>query len=337
MAKVLIVVTTIFVAFIIATQVFKPKPASTNTSSQTSVKASITSTSLPTATSIPPTPLPTETPIPEISTVTTIPTQTSVSPISTLGVDSTLISDKDGMVMDYVPVGTFPMGSNSWRDSQPIHNVTLDAFWIDETDVTNAMYAKCVSLGACQPPTNVSSETRTNYYGNSQFDNYPVVYVNWNMANSYCQWAGRRLPTEAEWEKAARGTDGRIFPWGNTIDRSYANYNSWPGDTSNVRFYESGRSPYGAYDMAGNVWQWVSDWFDGDYYETLGQNAINPQGPNTTTGVHVVRGGSWYDGRTCELNDISFGGFPNSAWRCWEGTLEFINFLGFRCALSATP
>ena len=102
-------------------------------------------------------------------------------------------------------------------DEQPQHTVYLDAFWIDQTDVTNTMYAKCVSAGICDQPTNLSSFTRSSYYGNSQFDNYPVIYVDWNMADAYCKWAGRQLPTEAQWEKAARGTDGRIYPWGNNL------------------------------------------------------------------------------------------------------------------------
>ena len=109
------------------------------------------------------------------------------------------------------------------------HNIpfTLDAFWIDQTDVTNAMYAKCVNAGACKQPTKLTSYSRSSYYDNSEFDNYPVIYVDWSMANTYCKWAGRQLPTEAQWEKAARGTDGRIYPWGNTApDPTLLNYNS---------------------------------------------------------------------------------------------------------------
>jgi len=128
-----------------------------------------------------------------------------------------MISDKDGMVMLYVSAGPFTMGSdNGGANEKPAHTVYLDAYWIDQTDVTNAMYAKCVSAGACSQPASLRSSTRLSYYGNSQFDNYPVIYVNWNMADTYCKWAGRQLPTEAQWEKAARGTDGRIYPWGIT-------------------------------------------------------------------------------------------------------------------------
>ncbi len=187
---------------------------------------------------------------------------------------STMISEKDGMNLIYVPAGNFLMGStdsdpNAQAEEKPQHTVYLDSFWIDQTDVTNAMYAKCVSAGLCKRPFDVSSATRSSYYGNSQFDNYPVINVSWNMANTYCQWVGSQLPTEAQWEKAARGMDGRVYPWGNnTPNTDLLNYNNKVGDTTEVGKYPNGASPYGAFDMAGDVWQWTADWFNPTYYQS---------------------------------------------------------------------
>ncbi|MBK8782163.1 MAG: SUMF1/EgtB/PvdO family nonheme iron enzyme [Anaerolineales bacterium] len=117
--------------------------------------------------------------------------------------------------MVYVPAGEFTMGSDD--SDAPIHTVYLDAFWIDQTEVTNKQYKACVDAGTCEPPSNTSSDTHPSYYGNPEFDNYPVIYVNWDKANRYCKvWTGTggSLPTEAQWEKAARGTDARTYPWG---------------------------------------------------------------------------------------------------------------------------
>jgi formylglycine-generating enzyme required for sulfatase activity len=267
-------------------------------------------------------PLPTEIVTPEPPTIT---------PAPTLGIGSTMISDTDGMVMVYVPAGSFKMGSDdaNYPDEQPMHSITLDAFWIDQTDVTNAMYTKCVSAAACQPPTNTHSATRTRYYGNSQFDDYSVVYVDWDRADAYCKWARRRLPTEAEWEKAARGADQRIYPWGNEApNNTLLNYNKILGDTTEVGKYTISASPYGALDMAGNVWQWVADWYDANdyYYETLGQNTINPQGPPNAQN-RVIRGGAWFN-----VADE----FVRSAYRGTLNPLSSSNGIGFRCASSNT-
>ena len=143
---------------------------------------------------------------------------------------------RDGMMMVYVPEGEFEMGTtddrmdelidrnvwdDGWNDAeQPAHMVYLDAYWFDMTEVTNGQHALCVADGACEEPHLARSLTRESYYGDPEFEDYPVLYVDWYMAETYCIWAGRRLPTEAEWEKAARGTDGRFYPWGDEIGRA---------------------------------------------------------------------------------------------------------------------
>jgi eukaryotic-like serine/threonine-protein kinase len=254
----------------------------------------------------------------------------------TPGIGSTWTRPADGMLMLYVPAGSFTMGTTIDQattecqdckpslvsDEQPPHSVNLDAFWMDKTDVTNAMYALCVKAGVCQAPVLTSSATRSSYYGNTQYADYPVIYMSWTDANAYCGWAGARLPTEAEWEKAALGTDGRIYPWGNgRPDKSLLNYNSQIGDTSAVGSYPSGASPYGLLDMAGNVWQWVNDWYDANYYAS--SPVSNPQGPASGDG-RVLRGGAW------NVN----GYLVLPAYRSVFGPTNALNYFGFRCSRS---
>ncbi|MBU6351486.1 MAG: formylglycine-generating enzyme family protein [Chloroflexi bacterium] len=232
-----------------------------------------------------------------------------------------------------IPAGSFQMGCDSsnpaetcFGDEQPLHTVTLDAYYIDKYEVTNARYKVCVDAGGCTVPVSVDSYTRSPYYGTSTYADYPVFYVTWWQASAFCEWAGKRLPTEAEWEKAARGSsDTRVYPWGDSAPYcTKTNYNFCVGETSRVGFYPSGASPYGVMDMAGNVWEWVNDWYDGSYYSV--SPGSNPQGP-TTGSKRVLRGGSWQYGY--------FG--VRSAHR--NGSVYVLDywdhyFVGFRCVRS---
>jgi serine/threonine-protein kinase len=247
-----------------------------------------------------------------------IPAETT-TPLFQLG--STLTSEKDGMTLLYVPAGEFTMGrDNRGLDERPMHTVYLEAFWIDKTEVTNAMYTKCVQEGKCRHPSD------TSYYNDSNFADHPVVYVSWEDANAYCSWTNRRLPTEAEWEKAASwdATNQKkfVYPWGNSLpNNDLLNYDNTIRDLTKVGAYRMGASPYDALDMAGNVWEWVQDWYDAHYYATPEAKAPNPQGP--PSGSHkVLRGGSW----------SSHDYLVRSAVRYEAGPRLSGNSIGFRCA-----
>jgi len=269
-----------------------PKPEQTKVAeivvTATLTHATPTSTPIPwtpTLTPKPPAPTPAPTtPIPWTPTLTPKPpTDTTIPPMPTL--------DLAGMV--FVPAGEFIMGSHVNEDNElPQRTVYLDAFFIGRYEVTNAEYRECVSAGACDRPAHYESSTRDSYYGNPEYDNYPVIYVTWSDAKAYCDWRGVRLPTEAEWEKAARGTDGREYPWGNEgPDETKMNYDHNIGDTTEVGSYPDGASPYGALDMAGNVSELVADWYYSVYYRKAPDR--NPQGPDSGE-YPVLRGGSWY-------------------------------------------
>jgi formylglycine-generating enzyme required for sulfatase activity len=223
------------------------------------------------------------------------------------------ITDAKGGEMALVPAGPFTMGDTadqalseckkfradchrSWfTNEEPPHTIDLPAFYMDKYEVTNALYKACVDAGACQPPKANGSVTHPRYYGISQFDNYPVINVDWSMAKTYCEWRGARLPSEAEWEKAARGgLAGKIYSWGDadpTCEKGASNGanfyggSSCQGDTLPVGSYAP--NGYGLYDMAGNVWEWTADWYD--VYPRDDPNAGSYLGQT----YRVLRGGSW--------------------------------------------
>lgn len=238
---------------------------------------------------------------------------------------ATMVAERDGMVMVYVPSGEFAMGSatndpTAGEEEKPSHAVYLSVYWIDRTEVTNGMYSLCVQAGVCRPPSQFGSATRAKYYGEALYYEYPVIHVSWKDAQTYCNWARRRLPTEAEWEKAARGLDGRPYPWGDrTPGPAEANFNKQVGDTTPVGSYLSGVSPYGALDMAGNVAEWVGDWYEKAYYLISGYK--NPVGPEEGE-FRVQRGGSWYNG----------AGTMRAAFRLWNYPELTSETIGFRCA-----
>jgi formylglycine-generating enzyme required for sulfatase activity len=259
-------------------------------------------------------------------TATLLPTSTITSTTAPSGPPTEITSQGAAMVL--VPAGAFEMGAidhdlYAETEEKPIHSVDLDAYYIDKSEVTNALYRACVKAGACKPPLQTDSFTHFRYYGNPIYDNFPVVYVNWNMAKAYCEWRGVRLPTEAEWEKAARGSDPRLYPWGNTEPACRIVNFKGPGscdhDILSVNSKEEGQSPYGVYHMAGNVWEWVNDWYSQAYYELSPVN--NPLGPTTGLG-RVVRGGSW-NSTTDDIRTSKRRSVPPT----------YNNYdLGFRCA-----
>jgi len=192
--------------------------------------------------------------------------------------------------MALVPAGEFTMGSPAGeRDEQPAHRVYVDAFSMDKYEVTVGQYAVFLREAGGDMPADWKTMNQPSH------QKRPAVNVDWADAARYCKWAGKRLPTEAEWEKAARGTDGRLYPWGNDPPTPlHANYGkkglNHHGALVPVGTLEAGKSPYGIYDMAGNVLEWVSDWYDENYNKNSPPQ--NPTGPSTG-GFKVLRGGSW--------------------------------------------
>ena len=233
------------------------------------------------------------------------------------------ITGKDGAPMVLIPTGEFTMGSPDGKgdgNEHPQHQVYLDAFDIDKFEVTVARYAEFLQAMKRAKPA-FWDQVDTSKHGN-----LPVVGVDWNDAEAYCRWAKKRLPTEAEWEKAARGTDERTYPWGNEAPTSnLANFGKerikkfYDRRLAPAGSYEAGKSPYGIYDLAGNVWEWVADWDDESYYEQSASR--NPPGPSS--GIdRVIRGGSWLH----QPDDMRSAGRD-------RGTPTLRNdSIGFRCA-----
>lgn len=231
-----------------------------------------------------------------------------------------------------IPAGEFLMGSagrDGLPDEQPQKRVFLDAYSIDKFETTVGRYAKYLVATGEDPPDFWS---QVNPEANADL---PVVGVDWDQASKYCKWAGKRLPTEAEWEKAARGTDGRRHPWGNEgATTQFANFGrggtfAYTKSLEKVGSYEAGKSPYGVYDMVGNVWEWVADWYDRNYYKSMPDK--NPKGPEKSERPdrpeRVIRGGSW----------VKVPMVVRAAGRQKAAPSSQVSHIGFRCAKDATP
>ncbi len=299
-------------------------------------------------------PIPTNTPTAPIpsATATTIPTETATpSPTKTATPSPTptrtpppsktptseplasLVVDASGAEMLLVNAGSFLMGSDGGDvDEKPAHTVQLDDYYIDAYEVTNAEYKVCVDALECPLPKN------TIFYISTSYRNHPVVFVNWEMAVDFCEWREARLPTEAEWEKAARGTNNLYYPWGWTFSGNILNYcdleceHSWADESFRDRYtrtapvgtYPDGQSVYGVFDMAGNAAEWVADWYAKDYYPI--SSVENPFGPEFGT-YRVLRGGSWYSRKLDVRTFVRSHLRPETAY----------NYTGFRCASSVVP
>ncbi len=293
----------------------------------------------------------------------------------------TAVRARDGMTMVHIPAGEFAMGSNLvesivlsgtlfdgnfkifvFPDQRPKHVVYLDEFWIDQTEVTVGMFKKFVEATGYQttaererwgkpwrdqpkelewPRIEGTDWLHPQGPNSAAQDDHPVVQVSWEDAAAYAAWVGGDLPTEAQWEKAARGSDERRYPWGDDFVGTRLNYGDkncpvgrWRDPrfddgfayTAPVGSFPSGASPYGILDMAGNVWEWVQDWYDKDYYGVSPYR--NPRGPKTGL-VKVLRGGSWYDGEP--------DGWVNSLVRHQNEVTDRYEDVGFRCCFDGDP
>jgi formylglycine-generating enzyme required for sulfatase activity len=256
--------------------------------------------------------VPTPTPVPPPPTPTPIPTPTP-APEATEGPAAPAVTD----IMVEIPAGPFTMGNDAGADDEaPAHEVDLPAFEIDKFEVTNADFAQFVEATGHQTDAEKAGLSRIWRDAAEGKDNHPVVYVSWNDAVAYCEWVGKRLPTEAEWEKAARGTDGRIYAWGNDYEASKLNgKDSGLRGTVAVGSFSGGASPYGAEDMAGNVWEWTADW-----YEAYPGSSF--QSPYYGGQYRVLRGGGWFE--TAE--------FVRTTTRNATSDTAPNDDLGFRCA-----
>lgn len=325
---------------LILPRLFSGGPLLHPASSPVSLDGTATITAILSSTPLPVTPTPTTTPAPPTSTPEPTPTSTNTQiPYETMN------NEVDGAEMVLIPEGEFTMGAYNgespiafWGAEGPAHKVYLDAYWMYRTEVTNRMYSSCVEAKACPRPEKNSTDAYPEYYTDEKYADYPVVHVTWTAAQAYCVWAGGRLPTEAQWEKAARGDDQRFFPWGNERpENNRANYcdvNCIVGErdpnvddgyreTAPVGSFPEGASYYGILDMSGNAYEWVWDWFEALYYEHSAYE--NPVGP-ASGATRIVRGGSWY------TTDEAL----QTVVRNYYKPTRALNYLGFRCATEAS-
>ena len=244
--------------------------------------------------------------------------------------------------MILIPEGSFTMGfaienENNWgdMDEEPVHKVNLSAYWIDKYEVTSSSFSKFLNENKKEAHQFIEINSAVTvklekdvYKPRKSLENFPVNRVSWFGADAYCRWKGKRLPTEAEWEKAARGTDQRIFPWGNEVpENSRATYRRKFKEKGfqvmePVDGMVCGISPYGLHHMAGNVWEWVSAWFDAAIYQD--DNRVDPQGPESGISK-VLRGGNWYYKAYYMRTTYRFNEKPD-VFKVWQG---------FRCARNA--
>ena len=282
-------------------------------------------------------------------------TEAPSSPASTLTlvIADTRVSSTDGIPLMYVPAGKFTMGltNDQFLTLRSLcnlivtceelllnshnYNVELSDFWIYQTEVSNGNYALCVNSGGCTEPQSQNTEnsyTNSNYYANPNFSNYPVVWVSWTQAKEYCNWAGGDLPSSAQWEYAARGNDGRLFPWGDTFpDASHASVNNFYDRLKPVNDFKGYPSPFGLLNTSGNVWEWTLDWYDPNYYDssiTLRDPVVDSDQNNISgSPAKVIRGSSaWH-----------LGALASVAVQDWEYPAQPNFGIGFRCALDASP
>lgn len=270
----------------------------------------------------------------EVTRLVLIAPTPTITPLPTLqlgqNAGETRLASADQMIQVFVPAGPLLLGAaendpDANPREQPQYTAYLSAFWIDQTEVINRHYRQCIAAGVCRSPANCfTEESDLTDEARSQF---PVVCVTWQDAQDYCQWAGRRLPTEAEWEKAARGPSGWRYPWGAAAPNCQrANFDQGNGacvpGSAVAGHYSLGASPYGALEMAGNAAEWTADWYDEDYYTYTVED--NPQGRFTDT-TRTVRGGSWSSTAAEIRTTARFGLDPDTV----------SSRLGFRCAQSA--
>jgi len=239
------------------------------------------------------------------------------------------------MVM--IPAGEFNMGCDRFKPKEkcsvvelPLHKVYMPDYYIDRTEVTVAKYSACLAVGACTKPIKTYSDSHRDYFYNPEFGNYPVIFVTWFQARDYCTWTGKRLPSEAEWEKAARGRGStRIYPWGNAAPdcrttNIQVKLKQCVGDVNEVSSYSKDTSLFGVVDMAGNAREWINDWYDPGFYKISPYN--NPTGP--ATGRYVVMRGGRFDNVWAAARVAS---------RRTIGPNDYGAGISFRCAYTPEP